>query len=59
MLRRGREVRYRTDYVLGKDYCLLQNVLVWDARHNIDHYLVLGSLREAASTEHSSENNSF
>ena len=47
MRRGGREVRSRTDYILGTDSCLFQNVVVWDVRRNIDHYLVLGCLRGA------------
>ena len=50
MHRGGREVRSRTDYILGIDSRLFQNVVVRDARHNKDHYLVLGCLRGAAPT---------
>ena len=42
--RGGREVRSWTNYILDTDGCLLQNVVVWDARHNTYHYLVLGCL---------------
>ena len=31
------EVRSRINYILGTDSCLLQNVAVRDARHNMDH----------------------
>ena len=53
MVREGREVRSRTDYILGTDRCLFGNVSVWDPRHNSDHYMVLGfphiaSLKENA-----------
>ena len=34
MIREGREVRYRTDYILGTDRRLFGNVSVWDPRHN-------------------------
>ena len=34
-------VHYRTDYILGTDHCLYQNMLVWDVQHNMDYYLVL------------------
>ena len=30
MRRGGQEVRSRTDYILGTDSCLFQNVVVWD-----------------------------
>ena len=36
----GREVRSQTDYILGIDTCLLQNVAVRDARQNKDHCLI-------------------
>ena len=45
MRRGGREVRSQTNYILGTYRHLLQNVAVRDARHNTDHYLVLGCLR--------------
>ena len=47
MLRRVRELHYRTNYILGIDHCLLQNVAVRDARPSTDHYLVLGCIRGA------------
>ena len=53
MLRGGREVRSQTNCLLGTDCRLLQNVLLRDVCHNIDHYLVLGCLRRAAATERS------
>ena len=49
----GREVRSRTDYILGTDNHLFQNVAVLDARHNTDHYLVLGCLCGSAPAIHS------
>ena len=36
-----------TDQLLGMDLHLYQNMSVWDARHNKDHYLVLGCLQGA------------
>ena len=48
-----REVQSWTYYLLGTDHRLFQNVFVWDACHNIDHYLILGCLRGAAVTKHS------
>ena len=47
MIREGREVRSRTDYILGTDRRLFGNVSVWDPRHNSDHYMVLGCLHSA------------
>ena len=52
MIRKGREVRSRTDYILGTDSCLFRNVAVRDPRHNSDHYMVLGCLPSAPPTEH-------
>ena len=53
MVRAGREVRSRTDYILWKDRCLFYNVSVREPRHKLDHYLVLGCLRGAPLTEQS------
>ena len=47
MLRKGREVRSQTDYILGTDRRLFRNVAVRDPRHNLDHYMVLGCLPSA------------
>ena len=52
MRRGGWEVRSRTDYILGKDSSMLQNVAVQDSRHNTEHYLVLGYLCGSAPTAH-------
>ena len=52
MLRKGREVRSRTDYILGTDRRLFGNVSVRDPQHNSDHYMVLGCLPSASLTEH-------
>ena len=52
MLRKVREVRSRTGYILGKDRRLFRSVVVRDPRHNSDHYMVLGCLPSAAPTEH-------
>ena len=51
MVRAGREVRPRTDYIMGMDRCLFWNVSVCDPRHNSDHYLVLGCLQSAPLRE--------
>ena len=48
MHRDSREVRYRTDYILGTDSRLLQNIAVRDASNNMERYLVLGCLCRAA-----------
>ena len=52
MLRKGRDVRFRTDYILGTDRRLFGNVSVRDPRHNSDHYMVLGCLYSDSLTEH-------
>ena len=52
MLRKGREVRSRTDYILETDHRLFRNVSIQDPRHNSDHYMVLGFLHSASLTEH-------
>ena len=52
MIREGREVRSRTDYILGIDRRLFWNVSVRDPMHNSDHYIVLGCLRSAPLREH-------
>ena len=52
MLRKVREVRSCTDYILGTDRRLFGNVSVWDPRHNSDHYMELGCLTSASLTEH-------
>ena len=43
--RDGREVRSWTDYILGTDRRLFQDVAVRNTRHHLDHYMVLGCLR--------------
>ena len=52
MLRRGREARSWTDYILGKDRRLFGNFSVQDPWHNSDHYTMLGCLLSASLTEH-------
>ena len=52
MLRQGRELRSRTDYILGTDRRLFGNVAVRDPMHNSDHYMVLGCMHIASLTEH-------
>ena len=52
MLRKGREMRSRTDYILDTDRRLFGNVSVRDPRHNSYHYMMLGCLHSASLTEH-------
>ena len=52
MVRGGRVVRSRTDYILGTDRRLFWNVSVWDPRHNTDHYMVLGCIQSANEREY-------
>ena len=51
VLRKGREVRSRTDYILGTDRRLFRNIAVLDPRHNSDHYMFLGCLPSAPLSE--------
>ena len=53
MVRQEREVRSRTDYILGSNRRIFQNVYVRDTRHNYDHYIVMGCLCSASLREHS------
>ena len=48
-----RKVRSWTNYILGTDSCLFQNIAVRETRHNMDQYLVLGCLIRAAHATHS------
>ena len=50
MLRKGREVRSRTDYILGMDRRVFRNVAFRDPRHNLNQYMVLGCLPSAPLT---------
>ena len=52
MIREGREVQSRTDYILETDRRLFGNVSIRDPRHNSDHYMVLGFLHNASLKEH-------
>ena len=52
MIRKGREVRSRTEYILGTDRRLFRNVAVRDPWHNSDHYMVLGCIPSTPPTEH-------
>ena len=53
MVRKGRVVQSRTDYILGSDLRIFQNVAVRDPRHNSDHLMVIGCLCGAYLTQHS------
>ena len=53
MVRAGREVRSRMDYILGMDSRLFWNVSVWDPRNKPDHYLVMGCLHSTPLREYS------
>ena len=53
VVRQGRVVRSRTDYILGSDRLIFQNMALWDPRHNSDHFMVVGCLRRASLREHS------
>ena len=52
MLRKVREVRSRTEYILGTDRRLFGNVSVWDPWQNSDHYMFRGCLPSASLMEH-------
>ena len=52
MVREGRVIRSRTDYLLGTDRSLFRNVAVRYPRHNSNHYMVVGHLRSETTWEH-------
>ena len=52
MVRKGKAIRTRTDYLLGTDRSLFRNVAVQYPRHNSDQYMVVGQLRGGTSREH-------
>ena len=47
----GREGRPQTDYLLGMEFPLFQDVSVWYPRNNSNHYMVLGCFLSAAHQE--------
>ena len=49
----GRVFRSRTDYILGSDCKIFQNVPVQGPRHNSKHFMVMGSVCGASSRENS------
>ena len=53
MVRQGRVVRSQTDYILGSDPRIFQNVAFRDPRHNSDHFIVLGCLYVSSLREQS------
>ena len=58
MVRGGKAVRSRTDYILGTDRSLFRNVAVRDPRYNSDHYMVMGLLRGRYGANTEGDNNS-
>ena len=52
MVRWGKAVRSRTDYILGTDRSFFRTVAVRDPRHNSDHYMVMVLLRGGTGREH-------
>ena len=52
MVREGKVVRSRTDYILGTDRSLFRNLSVRDPRHNTDHFMVVDCLCNAPAREH-------
>ena len=53
MRRKGMTARSRTDYILGSDRQIFQDVAVWDPRHHSDHLMVVGILHGASRREQS------
>ena len=47
MVKQGRAVRSRTDYILVSDLRIFQNMSVWYPRHNSDYLMVIGCLNGA------------
>ena len=52
MVREGKAIRSRTDYLLGTDRSLFRNVAVQDPRYNSYHYMVVGLLQGGTTREH-------
>ena len=52
MVREGKVVQSRTDYILGTDRCLPWNVSVWYPRHKTNQCMVLVCLLSANEREH-------
>ena len=49
--RDGREAQSQTDYIIGTDHKIFQDVAVHDTRHHSDHYMVLEFLRGEPAKE--------
>ena len=52
MVREGKVVRSRTEYLLGTDRSIFRNVSVQDPRHNTNHFMVVGCLHSSPKWEH-------
>ena len=52
MVRLGMEIRYWTNYILGKDCNIFRNKSVRDPRKKSDHYIILGFLQIATLREY-------
>ena len=52
MVRKGRLVRSWTNYILGSDHRILQNVSIWYPRHKSDTLMVIGCLYKSSLREH-------
>ena len=53
MVQQRREMRSRTDYILGSNCRIFRNVTGRDPRHNSDHFVVMGCLFGASPRDHS------
>ena len=49
--RLGREVRSRTDYLLGTDRCPFRNISIYNPQHNLYNYMIMGCLHSATLKE--------
>ena len=52
MVREGKVVRSRTDYLIGTYRSLFRDVSIRDPRHNTDHFMVVGCLRSSPERKH-------
>ena len=53
MVHLGKEMRSRTDCLLGTDLRIFRNVSFRDPWHKLDHYMILGCLHRSTLREHS------
>ena len=51
MVQQGREVRYRTVYILGSDRWIFWEVAIREPGHNSDHLMVMGCLCRTSPRE--------